>query len=440
MAKENTAYREIFADMTKILGDSRVKQGLAPIQIIVRPKTTDEVSRILKLAEREEVPIFPVREMPWVKVDSNEPVAIMMDTSDMNGIFEIDEQNLTVTVGPGVFWKNLYQMLSKRKYSIGAYPNSSSPLVGDWIDCGGAGIGSYGNGFAGDQVRTMEIVLPNGKVIDTGFKKVLANSSGYNLNGLFVGADSTLGIITKITLKMYPKPEGTLPLFYQFTDPTIMKEALLELTKQKTTPLNISFFDRNHVQTLKMYGRDIPEIQGILVNITLAGLKAVLKHDEGVIDNIMEKHGATKVTGSVANALWTERFFDVQAKGAGLTPVFAEVLVPLTYLSDLIQDTYDLITKMNAKAAVAGILSDRSTVAFTPYILEDKKATDTSRTPALFAEKLGEFSLRYHGRPVGSTLFLVSGIKSVYGEGINTIMDIKSAIDPHDIMNPQLLK
>jgi FAD/FMN-containing dehydrogenase len=440
MIQENTAYKEIFVSLAKILGDSRVKKGISASQIIVKPKTTDDVSRILRFAERDEIQIFPVREMPWVKINPGEQAAIIMDTSDMNGIFDIDEENLTVTVGPGVHWKNLYQVLLKRKYSLGAYPNSSSPLVGDWIDCGGAGIGSYGNGFAADQVRTLEIVLPNGKVIDTGFKKVLPNSSGYNLNGLFVGSDSTLGIITKITLKMFPKPEGTLPLCYNFSDPAKMKDALMELTKQKTTPLNISFFDRNHIQTLKMFGRDVPEMQGILVSVTLAGLKSVLKHDEGIVDTVMEKHGATKVAGDAAQAFWSERFFDVQARGSGLLPIFAEVLVPLTSLSDIISDTYDLITKMNAKAAIAGILSDRSTVAFAPYILDDRKISDTSRTPAVFAEKLGEFSLKYHGRPVGSTLFLISGVKRVYGEGINTIMDIKSAIDPHDIMNPKLLQ
>jgi FAD/FMN-containing dehydrogenase len=423
MAKENADYREIFGKLTKILGDSRVKNGISPSQIIVKPKTTYDVSRVLKMAEREEIPVFPFREMSWAKMDPNESVAIIMNTMDMNGIFEIDEENLAVTVGPGVLWKNLYGVLTKRKYSIGVYPDSSTPSVGDWIDCGGAGIGSYGNGFAADQVRTMEVVLPDGRVIDTGFKKVLPNSSGYNLNGLFVGADSTLGVITKVTLKMFPKPEGFLPLYYNFSQPKDMNEALLELTKLKTTPLNISFFGKNHVQILKMYGREVPDMPGMVVNVTLAGLKSVLKHDVEIIDKVMEKHGATKVANSVASNLWAERFFDVQVKDAGLVPVFAEVLIPLTYLSDLIGDTYDLITKMNSKAAVI-----------------DKKTSEALRIPAVFAEKLGELSLKYHGRPVGSTMFLVSGIKKVYGEGINTILDIKSAIDPHDIMNPQILR
>lgn len=440
MANENTAYMEIFRNLAKILGNSRVKKGVVPSQIIVKPKTTSDVSRILKMAESEGIPVYPYREIPWAKIDSNVPVAIIMNTMDMNGIFEIDEENLAVTVGPGVLWKNLYQTLSKRKFSIGAYPDQSTPSVGDWIDCGGAGIGSYGNGFAGDQVRTMEVVLPDGRVIDTGFKKVLPNSSGYNLNGLFVGAISTLGVITKITLKLYPKPEAVIPLYYNFPQPKEMNQALLELTKLKTTPFNISFFGKNHVQTLKMFGKEIPDIPGMVVNVTLAGLKSVLKHDTDVIDKVMEKHGAKKVADIVAGALWTERFFDLKGNEAKQVPVFAEVLVPLTYLSDLIGDTYNLIGKMNSKAAILGILSDRSTVALMPYILVDKKSPKASKKTALFAKQLGEFSLKYYGRPVGSTIFMVSDIKNVYGEGINTILDIKSAIDPHDIMNPQILR
>jgi FAD/FMN-containing dehydrogenase len=441
MVKENAAYKDVFVKLAKIVGDSRVIKGsLAPPQIIVKPNTTDDVSRILKFAVKEEVPIFPLREMRWVRSEVGTPTAIILNTKDMNGIFNIDEENLAVTVGSGVVWKDLYSALSKRKYSIGAYPDSSTPTVGDWIDYGGAGIGSYSHGFAADQVRTMEVVLPDGRIIDTGFKKVLPNSSGYNLNGLFVGTDSTLGVVTKVTLKMFPKPEETRPLYFTFQDQMKMIEALMDLTKMKTTPLNVSFFGKNHLKTLTMFGAEVPLMEGLGVNITLSGLKSVLDHEEGQINMLMEKHGAIKVADNVARMLWDERFFDIQSKGQGLTPIFGEVLIPLSKLHGMIEDTNELINKMKIKAAIIGILSDRSTVAFTPYLLMDKKSSETSRVPAVFAEKLSDFSLKHNGRPVGSTMFLVHGLKRIYGEGINTILDIKSAIDPHDIMNPQVLK
>jgi FAD/FMN-containing dehydrogenase len=441
MVKENAAYKAVFVKLAKIVGDTRVTKGpIAPPQIIVRPKTTDDVSRILKLAVKEGAPIFPKREMPWINLEKGTPVAIMLNTKDMNGIFSIDDENLAVTVGPGVVWRDLYNALSKRKYSIGAYPDSSIPTVGDWIDCGGAGIGSYSHGFAADQVRTMEVVLPDGKIIDTGFKKVLPNSSGYNLNGLFVGADSTLGVVTKVTLKMFPKPEETRPLYFTFSDHLKMVEALKELTKLKTTPLNVSFFGKNHLQFLKTFGSEVPPLGGMVVNVTLSGLKSVLDHDDGKISELFKKHGAIKVEKKSAGILWKERFFDLKSTGGGLSPIFTEVLVPLTKLQGMMDDTYELIDKMKVKAAIIGLISDRSTVAFTPYLIMDKKSSESSKVPALFAEKLGDYSLKYHGRPVGSTMFLVHGLKRVYGEGINTILDIKSAIDPHDIMNPQILK
>jgi FAD/FMN-containing dehydrogenase len=440
MVKENADYKRIFVRLTKILGDNRVKKSSFPLQIIVKPKTTDDVSRILKLAESEEIPVYPVREMAWVKVEANDPAAIMMNTADMNGIFDVDEENLAVTVGPGVLWKDLYSALSKRKYSIGSYPDSSTLTVGDWIDFNGSGIGSYRHGFAVDQIRTMEIVLPDGKIIDTGFKNVLPNSSGYNLNGLFVGADSTLGIITKVTLKMFPKPEVILPSYYTFSQPDDMNRALSEMTKHKVTPLNISFYENNHLQTLNMFGKNVPDLQGMIVNVTLAGLKDVVVHDNNVVNQVMENHGGQKVPDSSTKALWNQRFFEIQSKGGGLKPFFAEVLVPLSRLSELINEARVLMDKVKTKGAIMGIVSDRSTVSLTPYILLDKKSSQTSRIPGIFSEKLGEISLRYNGRPVGSTMYLVSGIKKVYGEGINTILDIKSAIDPHDIMNPLVLK
>ncbi|MEE9152331.1 MAG: FAD-linked oxidase C-terminal domain-containing protein, partial [Thermoplasmata archaeon] len=88
------------------------------------------------------------------------------------------------------------------------------------------------------------------------------------------------------------------------------------------------------------------------------------------------------------------------------------------------------------KAAIMGILCDRSTVALTPYILIDKKSRPTS----VFAKKFGELAFTHGGRPTGSSMFSGSYLKRFYGEGINTILDIKSAIDPHDIMNPDRLR
>ena len=86
-----------------------------------------------------------------------------------------------------------------------------------------------------------------------------------------------------------------------------------------------------------------------------------------------------------------------------------------------------------------GIVGDRSTVFLTPYFLLDVKTSKKSRISITFSQKLGELALKHEGRPVGSGRTFAKILKQVYGEGINTILDIKSAIDPHDIMNPESL-
>jgi FAD/FMN-containing dehydrogenase len=436
MASKNVSVREVITKLTSMMGDSRAKMvSKTPESILVKPKTNEEIVLIMKLAEKHGISIIPRRR--WRPSSSSSAVPqIIMDAADMNGIFNIDEDNLAVTVGPGVLWKDLCGALSKRNFSLGVYPSVATSTVGEWIDDGGAGIGSYVYGFAADQVRTMEVVLPDGKVINTGFKNVLSNSSGYNLNGLFIGADSTLGVITKITLKLYPTPEEIRPMYYTFTETRSMTKALHELTRVKATPLNISFFDQNHVKSLKLFGRDVPSLGGLTLNITLAGLISILEHDEGQIDAIMEKHGAIKEAGENAQTLWSERFFYVESKPAKLMPVFGQALVPASNLSDIIDDTHILIKKMELKGVVMGTLCDRSTVSFTPYFLLREGQLKKSRLPAVFSEKIGEIALKYEGRPTGSSILTGQNLKRIYGDGINTILDIKSALDPHNIMNP----
>lgn len=441
MVKSNVHYQKIFTKLAKIVGESRIEKiPDAPNKLAVKPNTTDDVSRIIKVAVKENIPLIPKRNMFWVseKTPADE-FRIILNTSDMNGIFKIDEENLAVTAGPGVLLKDLYDILYKKGYLLGAYSAVSRSTLGEWIDLGGAGIGSYTYGFAGDLVRSMEVVLPDGKSINTGFEKVLSNSSGYNLNGLFVGSDSTLGVMTKITLKMFPAPEEFRPLYYTFTEPKGMTEAAFELTRLKTTPHNISFFGKNHLKSLRMFDRDVPDLGGMVMNVALAGLKSVVEYDEKVIDEVMEKRGAKKETSQDAQKLWKERFFEVSPKQKKVVPVFCESLVPIKNLFEMIDETCKLINNMKLNGAILGTLCDRSTVSVTPYYLIEERSLKKSKQSPAFFKKVGELAHKHGGRPAGSSTFSTSDLKRVYGEGVNTILDIKSALDPHNILNPDRL-
>lgn len=424
-------HTKVFAGLTKVLGSSKVQKTKAADKFIVKPKTSDDVTKIIRIAVKDEVPIVPERSAGLVGDDTSTKGCIILSTANMSEISEIDEENLFVTVEPGVTWKKLYKTLNKKKHSIGAYPGALAPTVGEWINSGGAGIGSYKFGSAEDQVRSLEVVLPDGNIINTGFRKVLSNSSGYNLNGLFVGADGTLGVITKVTLKMVPISEETRSLSYTFADINGLKGAVHDLTRLKASPLDISFFDRNHFMFLRSLKKDVQVPKGTVMNITLSGQKTVLAHDERVIDTVMNKHGAVRETDQIAQMLWKERFFDITSKKKESKTVFCEALIPASKLLEMFSKTTSLINDMKLKAAITGAICDRSTVSFRPYFILSGKSTSP---PKAFIEKFGELAFKHGGRPLGLNL------KRVYGEGMDTILDIKSTIDPHNIMNPQRTK
>lgn len=313
MSQEKEEFSKVFRMLSKIMGPEGLRQDSAPL-IMVNPKTADDVSKVLRFAESKDVPVFPARDMPWLVMDKQFPVAIVLNTSFMNKIHDIDRENLTVTVGPGVTWKGLYKELSKGELSLGAYPGYSILTVGDWMDCGGAGIGSYLHGFAGDQIRTMDIVLPNGRFINTGFQKVLPNSSGYNLNGIFAGSDSTLGVITKVTLKLIPKPQRNLPIYFTFKNTDDMTNALVNLVRQKFKPMNISFFEKTHIKYLSGLENRVNELDDFILNVTLSGLNPVVVHDEKIVTRLIEKQGAQRIDSTMTKALWERRFFDGHSK------------------------------------------------------------------------------------------------------------------------------
>jgi hypothetical protein len=102
----------------------------------------------------------------------------------------------------------------------------------------------------------------------------------------------------------------------------------------------------------------------------------------------------------------------------------------------MMNDTQVLIKKMKLKGVIMCNLSYRSTVSLTPYFLSCETPIINSKLSEAFAQRVGELAFRYGGKPIGSSVLLESNLKRVYGESMNTILDIKSALDPNEIMNP----
>lgn len=447
----------IFDEMSRIVGKDRARNDMFERRIyshdlgsfpklfdlmfnfkpdcIVKPKSAEEISKIVKFASKERIPIIPRGGASW-GMSGAIPIegGIVLDMTNMNNILEIDGDNLIVTTEGGITWKDLYEKVEAEGYMIGSYPSSApSATVAGWINTGGIGTGSYKYGGSGDNIRSLEVVLPNGKILKTGSKYTLSSGSGYDLNQMFVGAEGTLGIITKVTLRIFPKDEFR-PLSYVFPDLKSLSKALQSLTKSDVTPLNISFADNNHFALLNALGHgDAPD--GSMLNIALEGSEDLIDYEEGVINRIMR--GAKKESIEVSMHEWDERSYELRAKRLGPSAILGEAFVPITRLDDAIDDVYALIKSMKLRAAITGMVPDRNSVVLMPYYLTDERKLIRSMMSLGFMGKLAGIGFKQGGRPSGLGLFFAYNLRKLHGGvAYGTMHDLKSSLDPYDIINP----
>ncbi len=406
--------------------------------IVIRPKNVKEVSEIIKIALKERIPVIPRGGASWGlggAVPTNG--GIVLDLTSMNQILEIDDDNLTVTVESGAYWKKLNEKLLQKGFIIGSYPSSAySATIGGWINTGGVGIGTYKYGSVGDQLRSMEVVLPNGEIIETGFKNVLSNSSGYNLNGLFLSSEGTLGVITKVTLKIYPAPEEIRPLSYDFSSVGDMCDVIRKISRAKISPLHIGFLDKNHFRFLKSITKNVPPVSEILMNTVFEGDSKMVDYEEEMLDKIVKSGNGTKLKPEIAQHEWEERFFEMRIKKIGPTLITGEALTPISTMPQMVDGINKLFKNMKLRAAITGFISDRNTVTFMPYYLTDERQMVRSLLSMAFTKKLNDLAFKNGGRPAGLGIFFASNLKKLHGNELDLMFDLKSALDPYNIMNP----
>jgi glycolate oxidase len=406
--------------------------------LVVKPKDALEVAEIVKIAMKEGIPIVPRGGASW-GLGGAMPVSggMVLDLTGMNRILEIDDDNLTVTVEAGCTWKRLYENLLLKGYLIGSYPSSAySATLGGWINTGGVGVGSYKYGSSLDHLRTMEVVLPKGQILNTGSKNV-PSAGGYDLKNVFFGSEGTLGIITKVTLKMYPKPQEIRPLSYGFDDLDSLSKSVRNITRSDVVPLHISFLDRYHFEFLREIrsGGHVSDV-GAMLNLSLEGNSNILDIEETVLDGIVTQSKGKKQDKGTSSHEWDERYYELRTKRAGPSAVLGEAFVPVSSMSSMITGIYKLKKKMKLRGAITGMVVDPNTVVFMPYYLSDERKLIRNMVSLSFVKKLGDLAYENGGRPAGLGLFFPGNIKKMYGHGQVVMTDIKSALDPYDIMNP----
>ncbi|MFQ6057087.1 MAG: FAD-binding oxidoreductase, partial [Methanosarcinales archaeon] len=176
-------------------------------EVVVRPETAEQVSRIMKFANKNKIPVTP-RGAGTSLAANSVPVkgGILLDLQKMNKILKISSKDLQVVVQPGVVYDDLNLALKKYNLFFPPDPGSASVCtIGGMVANNASGMRAVKYGVTRDYVLKLEVVLPEGSVIKTG-SNAMKSSSGYDLVRLFVGSEGTLGVFTEITLRLRTLP------------------------------------------------------------------------------------------------------------------------------------------------------------------------------------------------------------------------------------------
>ncbi|MFX1427850.1 MAG: FAD-binding oxidoreductase, partial [Promethearchaeota archaeon] len=220
--------------------------------LILMPQNSGQVSEILKLANKNHIAVTPRGSGTSLSSGSMTPYGgIVLDLSQMKKILNIDIINNLVEVEPGVICDELNEKLQPLEYFFPPDPGSSSVCtIGGMVASNAGGIQAYKYGVTKNYVLYLEVVLSNGKILNLG-TKVLKSVSSYNLKDLFIGSEGTLGVITKIGLRIHPLPKTRKLGLYIFENIDDLRDAVIKIRKRGIVPNLLEFMDKLLLKAVK---------------------------------------------------------------------------------------------------------------------------------------------------------------------------------------------
>jgi len=265
---------------------------------VLRPRTAEEIAGVMALANRRKVPVY-VRGAASGLTGGALPVrgGLVMDLSRMNRILSIDEQNLLACAEPGVVVGDLQRAVERRGLFYPPDPASAdfSTLGGNVAECAG-GLRALKYGVTRDYVVALEVVLPRGEIIHVG-ARTLKSVTGYDLTRLFVGSEGTLGIFTRIWVRLIPLPRARRTLLALFQTAEAAAEAAGRILQARVLPCAIELMDGPTVECIRRHRKvqDISEVgQGALL-VEVDGHESACAADIEEVEQVCGESGALEV-------------------------------------------------------------------------------------------------------------------------------------------------
>lgn len=454
-ASDIAAIRDIIRDDSRVLfadtlsedyGHDELGGAYSMPDVVVRAVNTDEVSKIMKYAFDNNIPVTP-RGAGTGLVGSAVAMehGIMLDTTLMNQILELDEENLTVTVEPGVLLMDLAAFVEDHDFFYPPDPGEKSATIGGNISTNAGGMRAVKYGVTRDYVRALQVVLPNGDVVEFG-GKVVKNSSGYDLKDLIIGSEGTLAIITQATLKLLPRPKKAISLLVPF--PTL-KDAISTvplIVKSKAIPTAIEFMQREVIEDAENYlGKPFPDKQSdayLLLKFDGNSTEEIEEAYDAVARLCLEQ-GAVDVlisdTEEREDSIWKARGAFLEAiKGSTTCMDEVDMVVPRSRVNEMVEYLHGQQDEVNLRIKSFGHAGDGNLHA---YLLKDDLDDEEwerrlsqamelvyAKARTLQGQVSGEHGIGFAKKPYLK--------ESLPQDSLDLMNGIKKVFDPKNILNP----
>ena len=262
-------------------------------ELVVKPRTTEEVAEILLLANQEMVPVTP-RGGATGMAGGCVPFygGIVLSLENMNRILEVDLNNQMAVVEAGVTLSEFYKAVEDAGLFFPPHPGEESAMIGGVVATNAGGARAVKYGVIRNYVRGLEVVLPEGSVVRFG-GKLMKSSTGYSLLNLIIGSEGTLGIVTEATIQLMPSPQVTRSLIIPYDELEKAIETVPFLIRKKILPLAVEFVPKDVIQiTEKFLKKRWPCFQGsthLLIILDASGEDEIDRLSEAVAEICMEK-------------------------------------------------------------------------------------------------------------------------------------------------------
>ena len=413
-----------------------------PPAAVVYVLSTQEVSEVVTLASQYRVPVIPFGigsslEGHLLAVQGG----ISVDVSRMNQVLTINAEDLTVTVQPGVTRKQLNEAVKSTGLFFPIDPGADATL-GGMSATRASGTNAVRYGTMRENVLALEVVTASGEVIRTG-TRAKKSSAGYDLTRLMVGSEGTLGVITEVTVKLYPLPEAISAAVCSFPSIEAAVRTTIQIIQMGIPIARVELIDANSVRMVNAHSKlTLREEPQLLMEFH--GSPASVKEQAEAVQEIATEFGGNAfewaTTPEERTRLWTARhnaYFAAIQSRPGCRAISTDTCVPISRLADCLLDSVSEAEASGLPYFLVGHVGDGN--FHFGYLIDPdnpaERATAEQLNHALVAR-----ALRLEGTCSGEHgvgLHKIDFLLTEAGSGaVGMMRTIKQALDPHNIMNP----